>query len=92
MLDKEKKFYHARFTYYLFSAIMAISLIGVILGVIIVFFSQRAGVTLIAYGLVIAFIVSSFYFISRTRFLKAKVAFQAVQLAKTRGPGSTSPE
>ena len=92
MSDKEKKFHRARFIYYVFSAIMAISAIAAILGVIIVFFNQKIGVDLIAYGVVIAFVASSFYFISRTRFLKAKVAYQAVQLAKTRSSGNATPE
>ncbi len=84
MSDKEKKFHRARSVYYVFSAIMAISLITAILGVVIVFFNQKIGIDLIAYGVVLAFVMSSFYLISRTRFLKAKVAYQAVQLAKTR--------
>ncbi len=84
MSDKEKKFHRARSVYYVFSAIMAISLITAILGVVIVFFNQKMGIDLIAYGVVLAFVMSSFYLISRTRFLKAKVAYQAVQLAKTR--------
>ena len=92
MSDKEKKFHRARSVYLVFSTIMAISAIAAILGVIIVFFNQKIGVDLIAYGVVIAFVASSFYFISRTRFLKAKVAFQAVQLAKTRNSGNASPE
>ena len=92
MSDKEKKFHRARSIYYIFSAIMAISAIAAILGVIIVFFNQKIGVDLIAYGVVIAFVASSFYFISRTRFLKAKVAYQAIQMAKTRNPGNATSE
>lgn len=85
MSDKAKKFQRAKIVYLLLSAVMAISLLGAIVGIPALFVNQHVGATLIAYGLVIAFVVSSFYFISRTRYLKAKIAYQAIQIAHSQG-------
>ena len=84
MSDKEKKYHRARFTYLTLSVIMTISLLCIIIGIPVIFLSHSLGATLVTYGLILAFVVSSFYFISRTRYLKAKVAFQAIQLAKSK--------
>ncbi len=84
MSDKEKKYRRARFSYLTLSIIMAISLLSIIIGIPVIFLNHSLGATLITYGLILAFVVSSFYFISRTRYLKAKVAFQAIQLAKSK--------
>jgi len=84
MSDKEKKYHRARFAYLILSVIMTVSLLCIIIGIPVIFFNHSLGATLVTYGLILSFVVSSFYFISRTRYLKAKVAFQALKLAKSK--------
>ncbi len=89
MIDKELRFRRARTVYYVLGSVMALAVLAVIAGVIIFFFAHRIGASLIVYGLVVAFVVLSFYFISRTRYTKAKLAFQAIQMAKSNTGNST---
>lgn len=81
MSDKEQKYKRARIIYRFLSGVMFLSLLAAVIGLPVAFFDRPVGASLIAYGLVVAFVASSFYLISRTRYTKAKIALQAVQLA-----------
>lgn len=61
---------------------MGLCAASVIIGLILLAFIRQLGVDMISYGIVLALFASSFFFIVRSRFLRAKLAYRALQYAK----------
>lgn len=83
MTIKEKKYLRSKRSFQIFSLLMLLSFLAIVSGIMMLIFAKpHFGVTLLTYGLVLLFLLSSFFFISRTRYLKAKLAYQAEQMVQ----------
>lgn len=84
MEQKERQFLRLRLWHRVWSTTMVLSVALIVLGIPALALWQTLGVSLIAYGTLGILLFSSFFFIVRTRYHKARLAHDARALAKAR--------
>ncbi len=82
MRDREANYHRQKHFYRFYSVIMLLCTVGFLVGFITLAISRQLGIDVISYSLVIAIVVSPFFFIARTRYERAKLAYAALQYAK----------
>ena len=85
-LDDERyhRYRRLRGYYRLWSSMMIIAMGSILIGLISFAFSHTLGASFLTYGALILFIFSSFYFITRSRYHRAKMAYLAKEYAKAK--------
>ena len=77
MEKRERRFRRLQIWYRLFAGVMLASLSAILAGIATVFALPRLGAGLIAYGAITCVVFMSFFFISRSRYARAKLAHDA---------------
>nr|NNM91067.1 hypothetical protein [Bacilli bacterium] len=90
--DERYHRYRRLLGYYLvWSSMMIVGMGSILFGLIAFAFSHTLGASFLSYGVLILIIFSSFYFIARSRYHRAKMAYRAKEYAKAQAKQQENP-
>lgn len=82
MRDREAYYQQQKRWHLFYSVIMLLCAVGFLFGLVALAVFRQLSVDIITYCLIIAILASPFFFIVRTRYQRAKLAYAAIQYAK----------
>ena len=89
--ERYHRYRRLRGYYLVWSSMMIVGMGSILFGLIAFAFSHTLGASFLSYGVLILIIFSSFYFITRSRYHRAKMAYRAKEYAKAQAKQQENP-